>query len=98
VVIIDGSCISNEEKEMNKDELRSILVEFGYKPDRFGHMQKELFDGIKLRIKFQAISVRYEWKPKGGSLWYLRSSAYLKSIELLDDDRLKIGNRAIGKG
>jgi len=82
---------------MNKDELKGILVEFGYKPDRFGHMQKEFPDGHKRRFKFQAISIRYEWKPEKGSQWYLRSSAYLKDVKIMDDGRLKIGNRAIRK-
>jgi len=82
---------------MNKNELRAILVEFGFKQDRFGHMKMQLPDGSKRRIKIQAISVRYEWKPEKGLHWYLRSSDYLKNIELLDDGRLKIGQLALKK-
>jgi len=97
VVNIESSYTTNEEKEMNKDELRSILVEFGFKPDRFGHMQKELKDGSKRTVKFQVISVRYEWKSEKGSQWYFKSSDYLKNIKLMDDGRLKIGRLAFKK-
>jgi len=82
---------------MNKEELRNILLGFGFRSDRFGHMQKELPDGSKRRIKFQAISVRYEWKPVKGSQWHLRSSAYLKDVELMDNGSLKIGKLALKK-
>jgi hypothetical protein len=81
---------------MQKEELKNVLEGFGFKPDRFGHMQKKLADGVKLRVKFQAISVRYEFKPTGSSTWYLRSSAYLKNVKIMDDGRLKMGRYALG--
>lgn len=82
---------------MNKEQLKNILSELGFKADRFGHMQKVLKDGIKLRVKFQAISVRYEFKPIRGSQWFLRSSAYLKDVKVMDDGKLVIGRYALGK-
>ena len=80
---------------MQKEELKIILESLGFKADRFGHMQKERDDEVKLRVKFQSISVRYEFKPVGSSTWYLRSSDYLKNVEILPDGRLKIGKLAL---
>lgn len=93
---------------MNQHEIIDVLIEQGWQQDRYGNLQKS-FDNEKgtdtYRIKFQAISVRFEVKvvhaateySKATSSWVKLNGAYYKDVALTEDGRVRIGKKVLKK-
>jgi hypothetical protein len=70
---------------MTKDELIAWATANGWKPDRFGHLQKANGTG-RYRLKLSRIAARYEAKTSAG--WVRIRSGYFKDLTITADGKL----------
>jgi len=75
-----------------RDRLEKFLSTSGWAKDHFGHYQKELPSGTKLRVKMQATSCRLEKQVKivDKNEWLRVDGAYYKNI------RFELGDLFVG--
>ncbi len=102
----------SEKTKVLAEKLITTLQGFGWKPDRFGHLHKDvrLKNGAlrKLRVKMQVVSVRIEVRTEPHALpgneitvpasWVRIGGTYLSDVAYLPDGRVKIGSKLIGPG
>lgn len=75
---------------VDREELRTLLIGSGYKVDRWGHLQKKYGDGVdapvrEYRIKFQDKSIRIEKRithTDGSREWMRIGGDYYANIRL----------------
>ncbi|WP_391560678.1 hypothetical protein [Robertmurraya sp.] len=80
-------------KKPKIETIKEALILWGWKEDRYGHMQKTAQSGTPYRVKVQAISLRLE--KRIGSDRFKVSNAYLKDV-IVDDGKVQIGKVVIG--
>ena len=94
-----------ETKKLTQKEafIKQIENYSNYKKDRFGHYTRTRKDGVELRLKIQATSVRLEKKvifeadkysPKR-SEWFRLDSQYFSKITITEDNKLKLDRMVI---
>lgn len=74
---------------MTRDELIAWAKEHGWKPDRYGHLQKvENGNGVQrhYRLKLSRIAARFETKTQYG--WVRLRSGYYKNLSITADGKL----------
>lgn len=74
---------------MTKDELITWARDHGWKPDRYGHLQKvEHGNGVQrqYRLKLSRIAARFETKTQYG--WVRLRSGYYKNLTITADGKL----------
>lgn len=72
---------------MTRDELIAWASQRGWKPDRYGHLQKTEPDGRVYRLKISRVAARYEIRV-GNLGWTRIQSGYLKKLSIAEDGRL----------
>jgi hypothetical protein len=84
--------------ELKRQTLKDALTRLGFKPDNYGHMQKETTVSYinsqekipaKARVKFGLNSVRYEIKQIGHQNWFRKDGAFYKDI-VIDETGIKL--------
>jgi hypothetical protein len=84
--------------ELKRQALKNALTRLGFKPDNYGHMQKDSKvtskdeEGaipVKLRIKFGINSIRYEIKRIGHNNWFKKDGEFYKDI-VIDNEGVKL--------
>lgn len=79
-----------EVPSMTKDQFIAWALRHGYKPDRFGHYQKDTGEKV-IRLKLSSIAVRYEIKSNicGRNEWIRIKSGYYSKLSLSSEDKLQ---------
>lgn len=83
------------------EQIKEYFFKLGYTEDAYGNLKKTSSSGTQYRLKFQAISVRFEKGYKdshdGSQKWIKIGGDYLRDVKFKDDGRLLIGSKAFRK-